>query len=531
MENSKYILTEDTGNLFSKVSPIYSNLLPTLKPVTDLYLNTLASQIKIAFNNQIEVITFAEEEIEKRIQSKVRSELDSNPDAICICLDRFLLKNLEKDEFTQKRFYRFNLCRTISGEKIPRQGTLSFKKQFDTLLEKVPDISKKQIVVVDDGIFTGGTVKYFYDIATRNGVNLNFKKIIGFIGSTAIKDSFPFRVDIIKEFNEIYEWIDIRDFTPLAGKTLNRTSSNRVTSSIPYLFPWSDGSDASLQMSPYFYNISEKIILSFKSLLLEFEKKSGVSPLTFRDLIKLGFPLPTNLLNNIPVSINDYATNYLDRCLDLIEKERQKPVIIFDLDGTLYQLDGEKDGFKRSSLDRKVRQNALSFICDKEGCNAEVARGIYDEGVKNEVGLSLFLAKRYGIKRKDFFDIVWKINPKDLIKNYETASVIIPLLKKSKLNTKIVLLTSAPSVWAKSVLKLIGIEKCFENIYTGEQYDTKREIFEMLSIRYNPDNVISVGDQLETDILPAQKFGIKGFRVTQPENLWYLVNEGEIPCY
>ena len=84
---------------------------------------------------------------------------------------------------------------------------------------------------------------------------------------------------------------------------------------------------------------------------------------------------------------------------------------------------------------------------------------------------------------------------------------------------KLILVTSAPKVWQQQVTKYLGIEQFFESIYTGEDFKTKTELFQMLSRRYQPGNITSVGDQDITDIQPAIRFGIKGFLVNSPEDL------------
>jgi FMN phosphatase YigB (HAD superfamily) len=102
-------------------------------------------------------------------------------------------------------------------------------------------------------------------------------------------------------------------------------------------------------------------------------------------------------------------------------------------------------------------------------------------------------------------------------------------LRETNPGVKYILLTAAPRIWAEKVLNYIGVSELFEVKYTGDQFGTKAEIFEMLAGRYQPENIISVGDQEQTDIVPAQKFGISGILVQNPPDLLQQLQErGEI---
>lgn len=41
----------------------------------------------------------------------------------------------------------------------------------------------------------------------------------------------------------------------------------------------------------------------------------------------------------------------------------------------------------------------------------------------------------------------------------------------------------------------------------------------LLAGRYKPENIISVGDQYETDLKPAQKLGMRTLQVKNPKDL------------
>ena len=136
-------------------------------------------------------------------------------------------------------------------------------------------------------------------------------------------------------------------------------------------------------------------------------------------------------------------------------------------------------------------------------------------GLNNQVGLSTFLSEKYGITRKDYFNKVLDIDPAQVIKNYE---IPVSFVTKLMANKNLILLTSAPKVWQEKVINYLGLTGVFKNIYTGEDFKDKSEIFELLSKKSIPSEMISIGDQEITDILPARIFGINGFLIENPDN-------------
>src|SRR5688572_31981134 len=110
---------------------------------------------------------------------------------------------------------------------------------------------------------------------------------------------------------------------------------------------------------------------------------------------------------------------------------REKQILIFDMDGTLYQHDGEGETFKNSSLNKAVISNSVQFVINREQCDPKTASDLVNEAlVTDTIGISNFMAKRYGIKRGEYFDIVWNINPKEVIKDFQTQSDIVVKLAK-----------------------------------------------------------------------------------------------------
>lgn len=521
----KYVLLQDTKVVFSKISGKTKTTFKTaFINAIDNYLIELVSSLSMIFDNKINIQVYSESQVKKTLQLKVIKELRIDPKAVCICLDRFLLDGLETVTDYQQRFFRFHLCRSFDGKKLPRQGKMSFLKQIEIIIQSITDLDNKHLIIIDDGIFSGGTIKKFFKLLSKKNNKASVKKIIVFIcNEKSLKNFALFPLEVIKPKKNLYDWINIRDFSPFGGKILATSKNNQIHTSIPYLYPWSDGADANLNMSSQLFTVSEKMIKAFKKLVATYENTSTNKPLTFKELVKNGFPLPNNLEKNIPISVNDSVIEYLDRCIKLIQIEKNRQVVIFDMDGTLYLLDNKHNTYHGSTLENVVLQKAMSFIKVREDCSDSQANAILKIGLTNPVGLSTYLSKRYGISRIKYFNFVWNINPAKIIEKHshnQTKKTISLLKRKSRL--KIVLLTSTPKIWAYKVLKYLEIDKLFESIYTGEQYNQKEEIFTLLAGRYKSENIISIGDQYQTDIEPAQKLGMRTLHVKTPKDLKQL---------
>jgi FMN phosphatase YigB (HAD superfamily) len=195
---------------------------------------------------------------------------------------------------------------------------------------------------------------------------------------------------------------------------------------------------------------------------------------------------------------------------------------VFDMDGTLYQIDGKDTGYEGSNLEKKVNENALQLIQDRESCDLKIAQELLQLGLQDEIGLSNFLSQRYGITREEYFEAIWDIPPEEIVQNYEVAVEVLQKLKESELI--LILLTAAPMVWQQNVFNYLGLDSFFSEIYTAESFGNKGEIFEQLAQRFSPATTISIGDQFKSDIEPADALGFLTLLVKSPNDLLTILN-------
>ena len=203
------------------------------------------------------------------------------------------------------------------------------------------------------------------------------------------------------------------------------------------------------------------------------------------------------------------------------ENEKNK-LIIFDLDGTLYKLKG--GSFANSKLYKKILQNAVEYIQKNLNISRREAQKTLIK-IKNKHGenISVALESEFGLDRYNYFKEVWNIDPEKYIEKYANLEDVLTKLSKEY---KFILMSDAPKVWIENVLKELNVKDFFEdNILSGE--GKKRKIygnrFDGLLSKNNldPKNVLVVGDQENTDIIPANKFGFKTIYINRKWNSQY----------
>jgi len=517
----EYSLTQDTLSVLSKIDQIADiKANQRISEQANQYLRNIGRQLSQIVPSDVKVNTYKETEIEQALETKLSGFLAANPMAIGIILDRFLLSEMQQEAEFNNRLFRFSMCRTVGGDKVPRQSAPSFAEQFKNFQARFPDFDARPIAIIDDGIFTGGTINRFIEEAQQNGVDLSVQKIFGFLGDGGVS-RFE-KAESANRVADLYEWVDLRDFSIFGGKQLAASRGNKVATAIPYLYPWSNGEGGSLNTSPQLFNLSKAMIEELEQLVIVYQTETG-KKLTFRDLVKAGYPLPTNLKKSIPITINTRLIAYLGQIKELIAQEQTRPVYIFDMDGTLYKLDGKNSGFAKSSLEKIVLKNAVRFVMSREQVSFEQAAQIIQTAQQDEIGISNFISLRYGISCEEYFNEVWDINPEGIVNSFRDLKKVFVSMKGRNPSAKLILLTTAPKVWAERVLAYLGIAEYFEDLYTGEKFGQKDEIFRIIAGRYQ--NATSIGDQIETDILPARAVGIKGIRVAVSGDLPDILNK------
>jgi len=195
---------------------------------------------------------------------------------------------------------------------------------------------------------------------------------------------------------------------------------------------------------------------------------------------------------------------------------------ILDMDGTLYRFDrGQGDMFTASRFYADLRENIYAFFVDRLGIQKSEAIAQYERIKKKYRGeVSLGVEQEFGINRYDYFGNTWNMDPGGYIEKDADLPVVLDSLKG-----RLALLTAAPRVWAVNVLAFLEIEDAFEgNIFTGEPDIRKPSplVFQAVADRLGttPPYIFSIGDQEQSDIIPAKAIGMRGVLIgSLPESI------------
>jgi HAD superfamily hydrolase (TIGR01509 family) len=193
---------------------------------------------------------------------------------------------------------------------------------------------------------------------------------------------------------------------------------------------------------------------------------------------------------------------------------------IFDMDGTLYRFDkGQGQTFTASRFYTDLRNNVYSFFMARRGISSEEAMTEY-ERIKEQYNgeVSLGVEAEYGIDRYDFFENTWNFNPEGYIEKDTDLPEMLDQLKG-----RVALLTAAPRVWAVNVLAYLDIDNAFEGrLYTGEPDDRKPNprVFQRIADDFSVPtaNIFSIGDQEQSDIIPAKTLGMRTVLIGSSQN-------------
>jgi hypothetical protein len=164
MENREYVLTQDTNAIVEKI--INKAVSTKTQEVITQYFQELRGIIAEAFPG-ITIRTFEEASIEKSLTQELSRQLSGLEDKVVICcLDRFLLREFEQER--PEIFIRLGITRTINGRKEARQGNLSLEEQISRIRDRTEN---REIILIDDGIFEGGTMSEVIKLLLSQGCN------------------------------------------------------------------------------------------------------------------------------------------------------------------------------------------------------------------------------------------------------------------------------------------------------------------------------------------------------------------------
>ncbi|MCX8187672.1 MAG: HAD-IA family hydrolase [Nitrososphaeria archaeon] len=178
-------------------------------------------------------------------------------------------------------------------------------------------------------------------------------------------------------------------------------------------------------------------------------------------------------------------------------------VVIFDLDGTLY----ESEEYTRQLMEG-IRDSLAEFLSMDTREAEKLLRRLRAEYGSITLGL-----KSLGIDKSEFYRVlVDKLTPEKFIKTRPKLLELLSTLRRRGL--RLVCHTNASRVLAEKVLKALEIpSNTFDVVMTCDDaepkpmYDGYLKIIEILGVR--PEDALYVGDRWKVELEPAKKLGMK----------------------
>jgi hypothetical protein len=242
-----YLVTLDAGDKISSYKTVGVN---APSPGDEFYTqiqDDLIEAIREAMGSNVDVETVRMSELSKDVLGLAYNKCKMADSVIVSTCREFAepMKGITLD---------INRLVDIDGNTIgigPRPGCDSIADQ----IEKIKyNADGKSVVLVEDGIFSGGTVQYVVNSLKAVGVEVSHV-IVGFVFPSSEANIEKLRSDGIevswlREFGELLDWVPDHDFLPLVpncGKVIGVSpfrmptpyySSEGLAYSVPYVFPF-----------------------------------------------------------------------------------------------------------------------------------------------------------------------------------------------------------------------------------------------------------------------------------------------------
>ena len=213
------------------------------------YINQYFCRVQEILGRDFETVTaVSQNEIDNKL-------IELIGESIPVVMDRYLLNQFPCN--------RLEFSRYADGSKGPRPGADSIQDQLEFLTNALSN--ENDVVLVDDGTFTGGSLQYATRILEENGIKIS--RSVCYFYNPALKIE---SLQAFQPLENMIDWIDSRDLSIFGGRYRNLDSGITVT--VPYMAPFSDGKSASLAGRNLFPEISRSLIesqyLLFESLNL-----------------------------------------------------------------------------------------------------------------------------------------------------------------------------------------------------------------------------------------------------------------------
>ena len=136
-------------------------------------------------------------------------------------------------------------------------------------------------------------------------------------------------------------------------------------------------------------------------------------------------------------------------------------LIIFDMDGTLYEYENGVDDLSKTPMSKEIFKNGAEFIANKFFISTTNAEKLIDDlkiKYNNEIAIGLNI--EYGIDIEEFLNAAWYVDPSKYIKYRRNLRKFLLSFKQKK-----AVLTASPQIWAEKLLHYLDIYDIFDGVW------------------------------------------------------------------
>lgn len=192
-----------------------------------------------------------------------------------------------------------------------------------------------------------------------------------------------------------------------------------------------------------------------------------------------------------------------------------------DMDGTLYPLPG---GFCASPVPRRLRAAYVALLrtaLPRAAAESAYERMSADAGnIPLSGAVASFLSYPGG--RAAVLARVWgKVSTRGVVRAAHSVEARKAVARLRAAYGALYLVTGAPRCWARRVLGTLGLADAFDGVFCLEDHGGQKSVSfsNVLARGYSPSSCLSVGDQDETDLVPARALGMGTLLVSGPREI------------
>ena len=243
-----YVVTFDVESRLQAYRAGGLNVPHQYDPLFENFHRILSKKLKSALPD-VNIHTISMNKVRLKIWKEVENRIQDMTHEVVLSSCQEIADSYPKSEGL---ILNINRLFNTEGEMIgygPRHGFKPLDEQFKDLVEK---IAGRSVVLIEDGAFTGGTIRYVLKALRGLGIKVT-AVVIGFCRTQAyasLKELLNGELTVVDSLDNLVDWIpdhDLIPFIPNCGRVLGEQSptglmslqtENGASRAYPYILPF-----------------------------------------------------------------------------------------------------------------------------------------------------------------------------------------------------------------------------------------------------------------------------------------------------